>query len=56
MQHTTTLDNLESGEVKITITLGEVSVWGFVSSHHLVPTKEAQLLESALSEAAARNC
>ena len=40
---TTELENLDNGEVKITISQEGHVIVGWVSSHHLVPTKEKQL-------------
>ena len=42
----TELENLDNGEVKITVSEQGHSLTGWVSSHHLVPTKERQLTEA----------
>ena len=50
---TTELINLPCGTVEIVVTQDHITARGWVSSHHLVPTKEAQLKKS-IEEAAAR--
>jgi len=50
---TTELINLPCGTVEIVVTQDQFVAHGWVSSHHLVPTKEAQLKKS-IEEAAAR--
>ena len=42
----TTLENLPDGMVKVTVTSEGYCEHGFVSSHHLVPPKEIQLMHS----------
>ena len=42
----TELINLPCGTVQINVTQDNITAKGWVSSHHLVPTKEAQLKES----------
>ena len=41
----TILENLEDGMVKITVQADGYVEEGWVSSHHLVPTKEIQLMQ-----------
>ena len=43
---TTELTNLPCGTVQIKVTEDHLAMIGWVSSHHLVPTKEAQLKEA----------
>ena len=47
----TELFNLEDGTVKIEVCMDGFCESGWVSSHHLVPTKEAQLKEVILAKA-----
>ena len=47
---TTELDNLPCGTVQIKVCENNICVWGWVSSHHLVPTKESQLQEVLVRE------
>ena len=42
---TTEIDNLPCGTVQIKVCERNVCIWGWVSSMHLVPTKENQLKE-----------
>ena len=43
---TTQLTNLPCGTVEVRVCSDQICATGWVSSHHLVPTKEAQLRES----------
>ena len=49
---TTELTNLPCGTVQIRVCEDNICALGWVSSHHLVPTKEAQLKESVRNTAA----
>ena len=42
---TTEIENLPCGTVQIKVCQDNICIWGWVSSHHLVPTKESQLQE-----------
>jgi hypothetical protein len=42
---TTQLTNLPCGTVEVRVCADQICATGWVSSHHLVPTKEAQLRE-----------
>ena len=48
---TTELTNLPCGTVQIKVCQDNICAMGWVSSHHLVPTKETQLKESVQREA-----
>ena len=48
----TELTNLPCGTVQIRVCEDNICATGWVSSHHLVPTKEAQLKESVRNTAA----
>ena len=48
---TTELTNLPCGTVQIRVCEDNLCALGWVSSHHLVPTKEAQLKERIRQEA-----
>lgn len=47
----TTLENLPDGTVKVTVKGDGYEESGWVSSHHLVPTKEAQLIRCIYAKA-----
>ena len=49
---TTELINLPCGTVEVRVSEDNLTAIGWVSSHHLVPTKELQLKESIRQRAA----
>ena len=49
---TTELTNLPCGTVQIRVCEDNICATGWVSSHHLVPTKEAQLQQRLRQDAA----
>ena len=47
----TTLENLEDGTIKVTVMADGYVEEGWVTGHHLVPSKETQLMHSIYRKA-----